>query len=173
MKPYRSVSVGLLKTDQKQITELLSKGTHSARVLRRALTLQQLDQGLAASQVAANLQLAPKTVRAIAYRYQDEGLKQALYERPRPGAVRRIQPSQQQRIIAMVCSDPPAGQARWSVRLIVQEAMRRKLIPTIGRESVRVLLQNHDLQPWGEKNVVRGRTGPAVHRKNGRSAGAL
>jgi len=33
MKPYRTVSVRLLKADQKQITELLSKGTHSARVL--------------------------------------------------------------------------------------------------------------------------------------------
>lgn len=158
MKPYRRVSVHLSKEDQKQISQLLSRGTHSVRVVRRALTLQQLNQSMGAVQVAANLQLSPKAVRAIAYRYQDEGLKQALYERPRPGPARRIQASQQQRIIALVCSQPPPGQARWSVRLIAQEAVRRKLVAGIGRESVRVLLQNHDLQPWREKNVVRGRT---------------
>ena len=58
----------------------------------------------------------------------------------------------------MVCGPAPAGQARWTVRLIAREAMRRKLAPTIGRETIRVLLEGHDLQPWREKNVVRGRT---------------
>ena len=63
-----------------------------------------------------------------------------------------------QRIIAMVCSDPPEGQARWTVRLVAEEAVKRKLVPRVGRETIRVLLHSHDLKPWREKNVVRGRT---------------
>ena len=66
--------------------------------------------------------------------------------------------SQKQRIIAMVCSDPPEGRARWTVRLVAQEAVKRKLAPRVGRETIRILLQDHDLKPWREKNVVRGRT---------------
>jgi len=62
------------------------------------------------------------------------------------------------RIIAMVCTDPPEGRARWSVRLIAEEAVRRKLVPRVGRETIRVLLQNHELKPWREK-VVRSRAG--------------
>jgi putative transposase len=31
-------------------------------------------------------------------------------------------------------------------------------VPGVGRETVRILLENHDLKPWREKNVVRGRT---------------
>ncbi len=61
--------------------------------------------------------------------------------------------------MAMVCSDPPAGCARWSVRLIAAEAVKRKLAPSIGRESIRRWLRHHDFQPWREKNVVRGGTG--------------
>jgi hypothetical protein len=55
----------------------------------------------------------------------------------------------------MVCSDPPEGRARWTIRLIAEEAVKRGLAPRIGRETVRVLLLHHDFQPWREKNVVR------------------
>ena len=56
----------------------------------------------------------------------------------------------------MVCGSPPKGMARWSVRLIAEEAVKRKLTPQVGRETIRILLQSHDLKPWREKNVVRG-----------------
>jgi hypothetical protein len=46
--------------------------------------------------------------------------------------------------------------ARWTVRLIVAEAVKRKLVPKVGRETIRMLLEHHDLKPWREKNVVRG-----------------
>jgi transposase len=79
--------------------------------------------------------VASKTVRAIARRDEEEGLEPALYEKPRPGQRRRLDAGQSQRIIAMVCSPPPRGQARWSVQLIAQEAVKRKLVPRVGRES--------------------------------------
>ena len=55
--------------------------------------------------------------------------------------------------------EPPEGRARWSVRLIADEAVKRKLAPQVGRETIRILLQSHELKPWREKNVVRGGTG--------------
>jgi putative transposase len=159
MRTYHRVHVQLTKKDRKQVVGMLNKGWESARVLRRALILRQLDRGQTAGQVASQLGVASKTVRAIARRYEEVGLESALYEKPRPGRQRRLDAGQSQRIIAMVCSAPPQGQARWSVRLIVQEAVKRKLVPKVGRETIRILLRNHDLKPWREKNVVRGRTG--------------
>src|ERR1035438_8590067 len=41
----------------------------------------------------------------------------ALHDRQRPGAAALLDHSQRQRIIAMVCADPPPGYARWTVRL--------------------------------------------------------
>ncbi len=137
---------------------MLTKGRGSSRVLRRALVLRQLDRGQKAAQVAASVGVAAKTVRAIARRYEEEGLESALYERPRPGKQRALDVGQSQRIIAMVCSPPPQGIARWSVRLIATEAVKRKLAPQVGRETIRILLQSHELKPWREKNVVRGGT---------------
>jgi transposase len=158
MKIHHRVHVELVKKDRQQITAMLTRGRESARVLRRALILRQLDAGQAGAQVARDVGVARKTVRAIAWRYEDNGLESALYEKPRPGQPRSLDPSQNQRVIAMVCSPPPAGQARWSVRLIASEAVKRKLAPPVSRETIRLLLQNHDLKPWREKNVVRGGT---------------
>ena len=92
-------------------------------------------------------------------RYRAEGLERALFERPRPGAKPLLTPSEGQRIIAMVCADPPAGQARWTIQLIAEQAVKRKLVPRVGRETIRILLAHHDLKPWREKNVVHRGTG--------------
>ena len=43
-------------------------------------------------------------------------------------------------------------------RRMAEEAVKRRLVPRVGRETIRVLLLSHDLKPWREKNVVRGRT---------------
>ena len=159
MQSYYRVHVQLSRRDRKRIAEMLNKGRESARVLRRASILRQLDRGQTAAQVADNVGVAPKRVRAIARRYAEEGLEAALYEKPRPGQRRVLDAGQSQRIIAMVCGPPPQGQARWSVRLIAQEAVKRKLARRVGRETIRILLQHHELKPWRETNVVRSRTG--------------
>jgi transposase len=118
----------------------------------------QLSAGQTAAQVAATVGLTAKAVREIGRRYEQEGLERALCEKQRPGAVAVLEGRHQQRILAMVGSNPPEGYARWTVRLITQEAVKRKLVPKVGRETIQVLLQSHDLKPWREKNVVRGRT---------------
>jgi putative transposase len=117
MQSYHRVHVELGRRDRRQVAEMLSKGQGSARVLRRATILRQLDVGQRVVQVAENAGVAPKTVRAIARRYEEEGLDSALYEKPRPGQARVLNAGQKQRIVAMVCGPPPEGRARWSVRL--------------------------------------------------------
>src|SRR5450631_4925586 len=140
MRAYHRMHVQLTKKDRKQIAGMLNKGWESARVLQRALILRELGQGQTAGQVASHVGVASKTVRAIARRYEEEGLESALYEKPRPGQPRALDAGQSQRIIAMVCGPPPRGWARWSVRLIVTEAVKRKLAAQVGRETIRILL---------------------------------
>jgi transposase len=157
MKTSHRTRLKLGERERHQISSMLTKGRESARVLRRAMILRQLDEGQTGAQVARNVGVARKTVRTIARRFEEEGLESALHEKPRPGKAPALDTGQNQRVIAMVCS-PPEGQARWSVRLIATEAVKRKLVSAVSRETIRLLLQNHDLKPWREKNVVRGRT---------------
>jgi len=148
----------LSRTDRQLIVAMLRRGRESARVLRRASILRQFDQSLKVIQIASNLGVVPKTVRAIVLRFKEEGLESALNEKPRPGKQRVLYARQSQRIIAMVCGSAPEGRARWTVRLIAAEAVKRKLTPQVGRETIRVLLESHELKPWQGKNVVHRRT---------------
>ena len=132
---------------------LLRGGVQPVRVVLRSLALLQLDRPASASQVAQTVGFTPHAIRQIAKRYRTGGLARALFERPRPGAAEVLTVSDKQRIIAMVCSAPPVGAARWTVRLVAEEAVKRKVVPRVGRETIRILLRSHDLKPWREKHV--------------------
>lgn len=151
------LSVDVAPKHQKELAKLLSGGVQQVRVVLRALALLQLAKGASAPQIAKVVPLTAEAVRNIGRRYLQGGLEWALYERPRPGAAEVLDESQKQRLIAMVCADPPEGRARWTVRLVAEEAVKRKLVPRVGRETIRILLLSHDLKPWREKNVGGGR----------------
>ncbi len=157
MRAYRRLCVRLAKADREKLDDILKGGIQAVRIVLRALALWHLHEGKTVSETAASVRLTPKAVREIGRRYENSGLEQALYDKQRPGAASLLEDSQRQRIIAMVCSDPPEGRARWTVRLVAQEAVKRKLVPRVGRETIRILLLHHDLKPWREKNVVRRR----------------
>ena len=146
----------LKAADVKALDALLDGGVQQVRVVLRALALLQLDRGTSAPEVAQRVRLTPQAIRNIAQRYRVGGLPRALFERPRPGAAEILTPSDKQRIIAVACADPPPGAARWTVRLLTEQVVKQQLVPHVGRETIRVLLQSHDLKPWREKNVVRG-----------------
>ena len=154
----RPIEIEVSREDQEQLRQLLRAGIQQVRVVLRALALEQLSLGLTAPVVARTVHLTPQAVRRIGHRYKRGGLEGALYERQGRGAEPLLDAWQKQRIIAMVCSQPPEGCARWTVRLVAEQAVKRKLVPQVGRETVRILLLNHDLKPWREKNVVRGGT---------------
>jgi transposase len=159
--------------DQKLLSAFLSGGVQQVRAVLRAMALLQLAKGVSAPRIASVIPMTPQAIRKVGHRYQKGGLDRALYEKQRPGAAEVLDGSQKQRIIAMVCSDPPAGRARWTVRLVAEEAVKRKLVPRVGRETIRILLLHHDLKPWREKNVVRGRPDRGLRPQDGGRAGGL
>jgi putative transposase len=152
------LSIDITQKDQNELAGLLSAGVQQVRVVLRALALLQLAKGVSAPRIADVIPLTPQAIRKVGHRYEEGGLESALYEKQRPGALAVLDDSQKQRIIAMVCSTPPEGRARWTVRLVAQEAVKRKLVPRVGRETIRILLLSHGLKPWREKNVGGGRS---------------
>ena len=150
--------IDVKEKDQSELTKLLRGGLQQVRVVLRAVALLQLAQGASAPRIARVVPLTAQAIRNLGRPYQQGGLEAALYDKQRPGAAAVLDDSRKQRVIAMVCSSPPEGRARWTVRLVAQEAVKRRLAPRVGRETIRILRLDHDLKPWQEKNVVRGRT---------------
>ena len=74
---------------------MLNARLQPVRVVLRALALLHLADGATAPETARSLKkLTAKAVRSIAHRYQEGGLKRALYEKARPGAAPLLSPSE-------------------------------------------------------------------------------
>ena len=151
-------SVRLTEQEREELRGLLKSGVLPVRTVIRALVLLRLDEGVSTPQAGAMVELSDEGVRKIALRYREEGLEAAVYEGSRPGKQAALDDKQKQKVVALACGPPPPGQARWTVRVLAAEATKRKIVPGIGREAIRIALQDHDLKPWREKNVVRGRS---------------
>jgi transposase len=147
MSGHRGLRIQLSRRERQELDRLLSGGLQAVRTVLRALVRRQMDQGRSAPEAGARVGLTAKAAWQIAKRYQQGGLERAIYEAARPGKAPALATEQRQRIIAVACGPPPEGRSRWTVRLLTEEAMRRKLLPRVGRETIRVLLESHDLKP--------------------------
>ncbi len=133
-----ALRIKVTSKDGKALQMLLSGGVRRVRVVLRALALLQLAKGVSAPQIAGMVPLTAQAIRKIGHRYRNGGLERALYEKQRPGAEALLEESsEKRRIIAMVCSFPiTGGFARWTVRLVAEEAVKRRLVPRVGRSFV-------------------------------------
>ncbi len=150
--------------NRRRVVLLLGGGLQSVRTTLCTLALRQMDQGESTPAVGANLALSAKIVWQIDKRYPASGVERAFFDASRPGEAPAIEQQRQQGVIAVVCPSPPEGRARWTARLLTEEATMRKLDPRLGRESIRILLESHDLMPWRGKNVVVRGDKPAWER---------
>ena len=148
-------TIRLAARQRQRLEKLLRDNATSARVRVRAQVLLLSDRGWDVGSIVEAASTSTSTVGRVRRRHVEEGLDSALSERPRPGGVRKLSTAQVQKIIAIACTDPPEGFSRWSVRLLTEEVGRLGLsdVP-IGRECIRIVLRDHDLKPWREKNVV-------------------
>src|ERR1051325_9071717 len=133
-----ALRIAVTKKDQQELRKLVKGGVQQVRVVLRALALLQLGEHASAPQIASVIPLTPQAIRRLGHRYEQAGLDGALYEKQRPGAAQVLDTNQKQRIIAMVCSEPPEGRSRWTVHLVAEEAVKRKLAPRVGREAIRI-----------------------------------
>ncbi|MFU8797682.1 MAG: IS630 family transposase, partial [Gammaproteobacteria bacterium] len=137
--------------DHREILQIIKCGK-DARVIYRANALNLRNKGLSAAEVADFLEITVRTVFNIQKNYEDGGLAKALYDDPRPGTPAKFDDRIKSQIVAIVCSSPPEGFDRWTLELIKERAIKSKVTETISRETVRVILQEHDLKPWSQKS---------------------
>lgn len=141
----------LARKDKQTILELI-KTSHDARVIYRANALNLRHKGYTLAEVADILEISPRTVLNIQKNYEEHGLFGALHDDPRPGQPIKIDDRIKSRIVALVCSDPPEGFDRWSLSLLEEKAIGSGVTKEISRESIRLILQEHDLKPWQQKS---------------------
>jgi transposase len=146
-----------LSADQRQELEALtSKGVASVRRVKRALILLAANTGDGDGDkdevIAERVGVSAGTVARIRQRFVGEGLEAALSERPRSGKPRRFDGRQEAYTIALACSDPPAGHANWTLRLIAGRLVELDIVESISHHTVGRVLKKGASSPGSTRS---------------------
>jgi transposase len=133
--------IKLRKNDLRSLTTIIKRGATSARTQTRARILDLLHRRQHPDEIAALLQVSLQTIFNLKRRYLSAGLDAALFDQPRSGRPIRIDGAQRAKITALACSTPPAGHARWSLRLLADKAVELQYCETISHNAVKEILK--------------------------------
>ena len=138
--------VDLNEQEREHLLEVTRHGKSSARKIKRAHMLLKATQGLSDEQIAQAVDTSRATVLRTRKRFVEEGLE-ALNERPRSGQPNKLDGRQQAHIIAVACSEPPQGRARWTLRLLAAKVVQLDFAESISPETVRKILKKTNSNP--------------------------
>src|SRR5215207_3410747 len=120
----RKYPVILSDTEREQLKNLIAAGTAPARKLTHARILLKADQapggpGWVDDAIAEAVEVSQPTVFRVRRQCVEQGVDAALNRRPPSRQYeRKLTGEQEARLVALSCSAPPEGQARWSLRLL-------------------------------------------------------
>lgn len=147
-KQYR---VDLNEEEVEYLKQLIAKGKPSARKVRRANTLLMANSKHTDDEIVAALSTGRSTVFRTRKRLVEEGLMNALSERSRPGALRKLGANQEAFLIATACSEPPEGRSRWTLQLLADALVAGTEVEEVSADTVGRRLRENKLKPWQKK----------------------
>lgn len=146
--------VTLQAEEIEQLRALAAKGKHAAQKVINALILLNCDESQERQvrrtnlEVAQVLQVSERKIERVKRRFVEEGLEVALNgQAPQREYVGKIDGDVEAHLVAMSCSAPPTGHARWSLRLLADRAVELDLVEAISHESVRQTLKKTPSSP--------------------------
>lgn len=138
--PKKKYLVDLSADEREELRQLVRRGKHSSRKVTRARILLLAADGSTDEQIVSALKTGFATVERTRKRFVEEGLG-CLKERALCGQARKLTGKQEAHLIAVACSAPPGGRARWTLRLLADKVVELGFATTIARETVRQVLK--------------------------------
>jgi transposase len=144
---HKKYPVILSDAERAELQRLIAAGTAPARQLAHARILLKADQSPSGpawvdQAIADALELSQPTVSRVRKQYVEQGLAAALNRRmPRRHYVRKLDGAQEAQLIALTCSKPPEGQARWSLRLLADQLVELDIVDDISYQTIRRVLK--------------------------------
>ena len=139
--------VRLSAEERTDLEKLVKTGRVAAYRRRHAHILLLADQGQHGPgkhdrEVAEQVEVNRTTVEQVRKRCVEEGLEAALGRRKRSRERATVLDGEgEAHLIAIACSEPPDGRARWTLHLLADELKRRHIVQTISHETVRQVLK--------------------------------
>lgn len=143
----------LSEEQQQQLKDIVKKGVHNSHVITRARVLLMLDRTGKSDHVRykRTAEYANISVQSV-YNMRDDFLAKQDIEaylmrkkRETPPTPPKLDGEQEAKIIALACSEPPEGYARWSVRLLSSKAVELGFVDSLSHTTVHRLLKKQNI----------------------------
>ena len=143
----------LSQTERDDLKRLIATGTAPARKLTHARILLKADESTEGAswvdeKVADAVEVSQPTVARVRRQYFEEGLEAALNRRPPKREYhRKLDGKQEARLLALACSQPPEGHARWSLRMLADRLVELEIVEDVSYQTVRRTLKKTRSSP--------------------------
>jgi transposase len=141
---------------RERLEAITRKGSASAKKILHARVLLMSDEHHPAgrypdAEIAKIQGIHPNTVARIRTRFVRQGEAPALDRKVRatPPTAPKLDGQAEAALVAICCSAAPEGQARWTLKLLVQEMVARRIVTSICRETIRTTLKKTSYSPGG------------------------
>ena len=146
--PRIRYKVTLTRRERQELEEITTRGRHSSQKMLNALILLRCDEGrfqkrkMTNQAIADLLPVSLKKIDRVKRRFVEEGLEAALDKRKAERShTRKADGDFEAHLVALSCSKPPPGHARWSLRLLADRMMELQYVDGISHETVRRVLK--------------------------------
>ena len=144
---HKKYVVRLTSEERERLQGLIAAGMAPARKLVHARVLLKADQGTDGpgwvdERIAEAVEVSQPTISRVRKQYVEQGLEAALNRRARRREYRRkLDGEQEAHLVALTCGQPPAGQARWTLRLLADKLVELEVVDAVSYQTVRRVLK--------------------------------
>lgn len=146
--PAKTYRIKLTEGERAELEAIRDRGTGKALRIKRALALLLSDEGPYGpawkdADILPITGMSPRTLVRLRERCCEVGPLGSLERKPRDKPAREIKITGevQARITQLVCSKPPAGHARWTLRLLAGHLVEIGVVESISHNSVALVLK--------------------------------
>ena len=139
--------VTLTREEREQLSDIISKGKHSAQLYRSAYILLNCDEEkylkkIINEEISCVLQISMRMIDRVKQRFVEEGFEACLARKPMSKTKeKKADGDVEAHLIALSCSKAPRGFSKWSLRLLADKMVELKYVESISHETVRRVLK--------------------------------
>jgi transposase len=144
-------TIKLTKEEVEELYSIINKGSHSSQTFRTAYILLNCDEGeyaekITNEQISKVLKVGMRTIDRVKKKFIEEGFEGVLDRRPTSRVYEtKSDGDVEAKLVALCCSEPPKGYAKWSLRLLADKMVELEYVESISHVTVRSVLKKTNL----------------------------
>ncbi len=138
------IEIHLSDDERQELTRIVRSGNHPARVIRRAQILLKSSDGWTDEAIGTAFGVSRQTVHTVRKQAAGDGVAACLNRRAgrKVGQVAKaLDGVAEAHLVALTCSEPPAGHERWTLRLLADRLVQLEYVTAVSHETVRQVLK--------------------------------